>query len=288
MKRVSLFMPIIIVTIFALSIFLVSCSSSGDDDGGKGDNGAEDHLSAKIVQSLDQLPPPTQDTLGYLYYVISEVKLYYCNGTEYVFIASGQDALSITWLGALAEHPSNPELTDSILWNGGDEIWHNDGSTVTITYSCVQDDDTDDGSVCPGEGNIDDYPEFVLGPFGYFYLDQTGAGQPADSPCVDAGSDTAEDLGLSELTTRNDSEPDDGTVDMGYHHPLYEGLYITWISRSGNDITIHWSAEAGVSYTVEWSTDMTTWTDILVGETNTWTDVGGALQPQRYYRIREE
>ena len=39
----------------------------------------------------------------------------------------------------------------------------------------------------------------------------------ANSPCVDAGSDTAANLGLDTLTTRTDATPDAGIVDMGYH-----------------------------------------------------------------------
>jgi hypothetical protein len=33
---------------------------------------------------------------------------------------------------------------------------------------------------------------------------------------------------------------------------------------------------------------METWNDVPVGETDTWTDVGGALNVQRYYRVFEQ
>ncbi|UCD76269.1 MAG: hypothetical protein JSV91_04960, partial [Phycisphaerales bacterium] len=72
----------------------------------------------------------------------------------------------------------------------------------------------------PGEGNIDADPLFVTGPLGEYYLSQTAAGQPAESPCLDAGSDTAENLGLDTLTTRTDQASDSGIVDMGYHYPI--------------------------------------------------------------------
>jgi len=80
----------------------------------------------------------------------------------------------------------------------------------------------------PGEGNFDADPIFVFGPGGGFYLSQTAAGQPIDSPCVDTGSagsasicfPTAEDTNcFNELTTRTDLIPDTGTVDLGYHPP---------------------------------------------------------------------
>ena len=45
------------------------------------------------------------------------------------------------------------------------------------------------------------------------------AGQLADSPCVDSGSDTAANLGLDSRATRTDHVGDTGTVDMGYHSP---------------------------------------------------------------------
>ena len=61
-------------------------------------------------------------------------------------------------------------------------------------------------------------PSFVSGPKGDYYLSQTAAGQGADSPCVNAGSDTAANLGMDIYTTRTDQEADTGTVDMGYHY----------------------------------------------------------------------
>jgi hypothetical protein len=64
--------------------------------------------------------------------------------------------------------PSNFEIKNCILWNGGDEIWNNDTSTIDITYSNVQ------GS-WSGEGNIDVEPFFV----NHGYWDPNGT---ADDP----------------------------------------------------------------------------------------------------------
>ena len=50
--------------------------------------------------------------------------------------------------------PSNLEMSNCILWDGGDEIWNNDGSTITITYTDLQ-------GGWPGDGNISDDPLFV-------------------------------------------------------------------------------------------------------------------------------
>lgn len=78
----------------------------------------------------------------------------------------------------------------------------------------------------PGEGNISWPPRFCTGPHGEYYLSQTAAGQNEDSPCVDAGSDTAEALGMDRYTTRTDGAPDTGQVDIGYHYPAYPGAEI--------------------------------------------------------------
>jgi len=75
----------------------------------------------------------------------------------------------------------------------------------------------------PGEGNIDADPLFVAGPLGSYYLSQVASGQPFDSPCVDAGSDTARNLGLDVYTTRTDQVGDAGIVDMGLHYPRLVG-----------------------------------------------------------------
>ena len=48
-------------------------------------------------------------------------------------------------------HPSNVQIINCILWNGGDEIWNNDGSTITISYS-----DVNGGWL--GDGNINEDP----------------------------------------------------------------------------------------------------------------------------------
>ena len=69
-------------------------------------------------------------------------------------------------------------------------------------------------------GNIDADPLFVTGPKGDFYLSQTVAGQATTSPCVDAGSDTADNLGLGKYTTRTDEIGDVSTVDMGFHSAM--------------------------------------------------------------------
>ena len=80
----------------------------------------------------------------------------------------------------------------------------------------------------PGYQNFDLDPLFVTGPFGHYYLSQIDAGQPADSPCKDAGDldasavtyDTVDGtITMSDYTTRIDKVTDSGIVDIGYHYP---------------------------------------------------------------------
>jgi len=92
-------------------------------------------------------------------------------------------------------------ITDSIVWNNGDDL-----ENCTATFCCIQDLDE-------GEGNIHDDPLFVPGPYGDYYLHP-------DSPCIDAGSRSAEEAGLSDCTTQADGRPDARTVDMGVHYPV--------------------------------------------------------------------
>ncbi|MDD5064685.1 MAG: hypothetical protein PHQ35_08025 [Phycisphaerae bacterium] len=100
-------------------------------------------------------------------------------------------------------------ITNCIVWGNGDDDLYG----CAATYSCIS--DTGDS----GTGVIHSDPCFVTGPGGDYYLSQIEAGQSFDSPCVDSGSDTAENSGLGEFTTRTDEAGDRDIVDMGYHYP---------------------------------------------------------------------
>jgi len=97
---------------------------------------------------------------------------------------------------------------------------------LDVTYSLVQ------GGYL-GAGNIDGDPLILAGPMGAYCLSQTAAGQPADSPALDAGSRPATDAGLDLRTTRVDSVEDSGIVDMGYHFPPVGGLEILRGTEAG-------------------------------------------------------
>ena len=103
--------------------------------------------------------------------------------------------------------PSVLTMTNCILRDGGDEIWNNDGSTIGINYSDVQDG-------FPGNGNIDADPLFVDPDNGDYRLS-------AGSPCIDAGDNAAVPEGVLRDLDGNPRFIDStfvgtmATVDMG-------------------------------------------------------------------------
>lgn len=75
-------------------------------------------------------------------------------------------------------------------------------------------------------------PIFTQGPLGNYYLSHAVAGQPENSPCINAGNNTAAFWGLDTFTTRTDSIADSEIVDMGYHYPVIENAVIPMISTN--------------------------------------------------------
>ncbi len=103
-----------------------------------------------------------------------------------------------------------------------------------------------------GSSIIDADPLFITGPGDEpqngFYLYQNPPQSGSDSPCVDAGSDLAANLGMDLLTTSTDLALDEGTVDLGFHYepftpPSGPDLVITSLTA---DTT---SLEPGQSFT---------------------------------------
>jgi hypothetical protein len=113
--------------------------------------------------------------------------------------------------------PSTLDVNNCILWDGGAEIWNDDGSTITINYSDVQGGETGVYDPCDGlvwgAGNIDADPCFVDAANGDYHLLE-------DSPCIDAGDNTAVPSGV---TTDLDDNPrfvdDPCTPDTGNGTP---------------------------------------------------------------------
>jgi len=148
--------------------------------------------------------------------------------------------------------PATTTITDSILWGNEAEINEDEilncmsrSSTTIVSYTCIAGDH-------PGTGNIDRDPRFVSGPLGDYYLSQKSAGQWRDSPCVDAGSDTATNLGMNELTTRTDEVYDQDIVDMGYHYPKSPplDLIIDEGFETGNFSRFNWALSGDANWTI--------------------------------------
>ncbi|MHC5060292.1 MAG: InlB B-repeat-containing protein [Planctomycetota bacterium] len=96
----------------------------------------------------------------------------------------------------------------------GPPVYVEDG--CTLNGEVIENFDPATFTWSPDDNNIEENPMFVNG----YYLSQTIAGQSVDSPCVDAGSSSAIDVGLDTYTTRTDAAPDMGIVDMGYHYSM--------------------------------------------------------------------
>ncbi len=109
--------------------------------------------------------------------------------------ARNGNALACDSLGS----QNNIQMANCILWDGGDEIWNNNGSAITITYSDVQ-------GGWSGAGNIDADPMFDD------YLGRLSAG----SPCIDAGDNTAVSADTADLDNDgNTVEPIPWDLDGG-------------------------------------------------------------------------
>ncbi len=119
-------------------------------------------------------------------------------------------------------------ISNCILWNN----WWNGSKNqillgyspsydpvLTIHHSCIEEGEDGaliySGTLNRGEGMIEDDPVFAVGPTGSHYLSQVAAGQSMDSPCVDTGDPDGD---MVDGSTRTDSRPDTGVVDMGGHY----------------------------------------------------------------------
>jgi hypothetical protein len=150
--------------------------------------------------------------------------------------------------GLSCAYEAYTNIINSIIWNNNAEygpqisIGSNFDAAdkrraeVTVSYSDVEDGaagvfvDTEHGCILNWDyasnlsGTSLASPQFVPGYWGGFYLSQTIPSAPNDvnSPCVDAGFDTAIRNNMYRHTTRKDNVIDiaDSNVDMGYHYTL--------------------------------------------------------------------
>jgi L-ascorbate metabolism protein UlaG (beta-lactamase superfamily) len=150
------------------------------------------------------------------------------------------------------------ELINCILWNGGNEIWYDEFSSIVITYSNVQGD-------YPGEGNINldplfadpgywadvNDPNIVVEPndpnavwidADYHLKSEAGRWDPVTerwivddvtSPCIDAGDPNS--------PVSDEPEPNGGIINMGAYGGTAEAsmspgveqiVYVQWLGHS--------------------------------------------------------
>ena len=112
--------------------------------------------------------------------------------------------------GAMSTDYGSPMVTNSILWDGDNEIWNNDGSTIAITYSDIW------GGYA-GTGNIDADPCFADPNNDNYHLKSQAGRWDANegrwaiddvtSPCIDAGN--------PQNPIREESFPNGGIINMG-------------------------------------------------------------------------
>jgi hypothetical protein len=102
-------------------------------------------------------------------------------------------------------------LDHAILWgNAGGDVESLPRAPV-ISYTLSE-------GPLAGTGNLSGADPLLLpGPNASAYLSQTAAGQPSDSPALDAGGLTAQEAGLEFRTTRTDGVRDQGVADLGFH-----------------------------------------------------------------------
>jgi hypothetical protein len=104
----------------------------------------------------------------------------------------------------------------------GTELFPAPGANIINDHNNVWNNENEYVGCTTGDKDFSKDPQFVSlasETNGKYHLGQRASGQDSDSPCVDAGSDTAAKLGLGNKTTRIDKRADTGIVDVGYHYP---------------------------------------------------------------------
>jgi L-ascorbate metabolism protein UlaG (beta-lactamase superfamily) len=131
------------------------------------------------------------------------------------------------------EYPSIVDLGNCILWDGGNEIWNKDGSTINITYSNVLYDQTaifdPYEAVIWGEGNIHTDPLFLDadGDDNIVGTEDDDLQLSEGSPCIDTGDSSAVP---PSVVTDVDGNPriTNSRVDMGaYERPAKYFVFST-------------------------------------------------------------
>lgn len=118
---------------------------------------------------------------------------------------------------------AQPSLDTTLLNNvmagnarAGVEVGSGSAVGLIAGYNCNSDGY---GGITVQSGDVTSAPLLVAGTAEgeRQFLSHRGAGQGANSPCIDKGLGTPGVLGLRGTSTRTDAKPDVGRVDIGYH-----------------------------------------------------------------------
>lgn len=200
--------------IFEDCLFIRNKASTSAALGRGGNGGAMFYTGgAPLLTNCSFILNEAEQEGGAIYSIASNVTLNNCT-----FMANSA-AQGCAIVFDAAPYPSR--IVNSILWDSGDEIRNNDGSSITISFSDVQGGqaevyDPRNGLVW-GEGNIDTDPLFADPDSGDYHLkSQAGRFDPSSqswiqddvtSPCIDAG-DPNSPIG-------DEPFPNGGVINMG-------------------------------------------------------------------------
>jgi predicted outer membrane repeat protein len=138
---------------------------------------------------------------------------------------TGQPDKPLVVLDLNLDQPPQPGVSPSLSFTMDYSDLEGGVQNIVQTGDCISNPD-----LCFPESTnpVDGDPLFLSragaedNPRQAYYLSQTAGGQVTDSPCLDAGSRTAEQALMNTSTTQNGENgnqlPDEGTVDLGYHY----------------------------------------------------------------------
>jgi hypothetical protein len=157
--------------------------------------------------------------------------LYIGAGSAYVATAityGGGIYVEQSWTSTIKNNIISGNVAEGLGYMGGGIACYTDTihDTLVFDYNDVWGNSPDNYYACiPGPNALSLDPLFATGAQGDFYLSHVAAGQDSNSPCIDAGDTLLATfpLQLDSLvhawTTRTDSVPDGGGIDLGFHYP---------------------------------------------------------------------
>ncbi len=122
-------------------------------------------------------------------------------------------------VGIVANVGGTIALTDCIISNNTTNLTVGAGSSLNLNYCLQYNNGTTNAASANTNALASANPNFATGTAATGYIgDMTYFLNQSTSPCKDAGSDTAANLGMDAHTTATDATLDSSTVDVGYHY----------------------------------------------------------------------